>query len=127
MDEIVASHLQIDAFACGVRADKDAQGILRGIGVEAPLQLLAADQRSRARERCDPIIRLQIIERFSQPLFYPAPGVFILGEENEAPIVPAAVGHHVGTDPFGKPGDAPIRTVGVFPGDIEHLVDEGEV
>jgi hypothetical protein len=50
VDEIVAAHLEIDPFARSVCADENSQRVLCRIRVEAALQLLAADQRRRARE-----------------------------------------------------------------------------
>jgi hypothetical protein len=97
------------------------------VRVEAALQLLAAVQRSRASEGRNPVVGLQIVERFGQPFFHPAPRVLVFGEENQPPLVPAAVRYHVGLNPFDQPADTGIGSVAVLSGDLQHLVHESEV
>ena len=102
-------------------------GSFAGSALKRRFKLLAADQRRRAGEGRDPVVRLQIVERFGQPLFHPAPRVLVFGEEDQPPVIPAAVRRHVGPNPFGQPPDARVGPVGVLPGDLQHLVHEREV
>ena len=81
------------------------------IRVEAALQLFAAIQRRRAGKGRNSVVGLQIVKRFRQPLFYPAPRVLVFGEENQPPLIPAAVRRHVCPDPLGQPLDARIGPV----------------
>jgi AcrB/AcrD/AcrF family len=48
-------------------------------------------------------------------------------EENQAPLIPAAVRRHIGADPFDQPADSRVRSMGMLPGDFQHLVDQREV
>jgi hypothetical protein len=41
VEEVGAVRLEVQAFACGVRREQDAQRVLRGRGVEAALDLAA--------------------------------------------------------------------------------------
>ncbi len=61
MNEIVAAHLEIDAFARGVGADENAQRIRGRVGVEATFQLLAAFGRGRASEDRDAIVGRKVV------------------------------------------------------------------
>jgi hypothetical protein len=69
----------------------------------------------------------QIVERFGQPLLHPASRVLVFGEENQPPLVPAAIRRHGGPNPFDQPADARVGSVAVLPGDLQHLVHEREV
>ena len=91
VDQIVAAHLEVDAFARGVGADEDAQRIRGRVGVEATLQLLAAFGRGCAGEDGDAIIGRKIVQRFGELDFEPAARVLVFREENQLPIVPASV------------------------------------
>jgi hypothetical protein len=69
MNEVVTAPLEIDALTRCVRADEYSQRVLCRIRVEATLQLLAAVKRRRASERRDPVVGLQIVERFGYPRY----------------------------------------------------------
>ena len=45
VEEVGAVGLEVEAFAGGVGGEQDAQGVLRGVGVEAALDLLAPCRR----------------------------------------------------------------------------------
>jgi hypothetical protein len=127
VNEVVATPLEINALARCVSADKNTKGIFCRICVEAALQLFAALKRRRAGKGRDPIVGLQIVKRFRQTFFDPAPCVLVFGEENKPPVVPVAIRRHVCPDPLGHPFDARIGSRPILSGDLQHLIHECKV
>ena len=96
VDEVGAPSLQVDALARGVGADQDTQGLLRGVGVEGGLHLLAAILAGGAGEDADALVdAVGIGERFLEALFQPAPRVLPFGEDDQPAIVPSCAGQQI--------------------------------
>lgn len=91
VEEPVAVCLEVETFARGIGSDKDADGMLVGVGVEGPLDILAfvvgrgaTVDRDAVESKvgigdCGPKLLVEIAQR-----------VFVFGEDDDARAVPAA-------------------------------------
>ena len=77
MDEVGAIGLQIDAFARRVGADEDAQRLLRRIGIECRLHLLAAILAGGAGEYIDAVVDLISFSQSFAAAAAPASGAYL--------------------------------------------------
>ena len=123
--EVEAAGLQVDALARGIGADQDAERLVRGIGVERLLDRLAPVNAGDTAEDRDALVgTVGVGDRFFQPPLKPPPRVLVLGEDDQAAVVPMAVAiEQVVEDPGLQPASPCIRSGLRVLGDRQHLVD----
>ena len=89
VEEIGAVALQVQPLAGGVGGDQDAERMVFRLGVEGVLDVLADRWRGRAGEDRDPFAGpVGVGDRFAEAAFEVAARVLVLGEDDDAPVVP---------------------------------------
>ena len=114
MEEVRAVRLEVQALAGGVGGEQDAQRVLRGVGVEPALDLLAPRAAREAVDHLDALVgavgaldglledRLQVALR----------ALAVLGEDQDAAVVPlrrwrlSAAGRRAGAPDKGSRGSS---------------------
>ena len=89
VDEPVAVVLEVDALAGGVGGEKDPHGRLGGILVESGTDQFAGLGIRAALDDLDAFILITLL---AKDVAEPAQSVDVLGEDDEALVVPIAVG-----------------------------------
>jgi hypothetical protein len=100
VDEAVAVALEVDAFAGGVGGEQDADGRVLGVELESGFDALAVIGVLRAVEEFQAVAFLEAAG--GQVVMEPLLGVAVFGEDNDALLVPTAVGPDHVFEPFQK-------------------------
>ena len=97
VEEVGAVGLEVQALARGVGGDQDAQRVLRRVGVEAALDLLAPRAAREPVDHLDPLVgAVGALDRLLEDLLQVAlRALAVLGEDEHAPSF------HFGAAPFG--------------------------
>ncbi len=128
VEEIRAPALEIDTLPRRVRRHEHAQRVLGRVADEGALDVLAPLVVHPAVEREDPLLHALRAGEEGEELFFEVPlRVRVLGEDEDAPLVPrAAVGMQaVRFEPVDEFDHARIRLSAGGAGDLGHAVEEG--
>ena len=111
VEEVVAVGLEVDALARGVGADQDAQRALGGSALKARLTSSRRSCAGDAGEDGDALVgAVGVGERLLEAPLQLAPRVLVLGEDDQAAVVPACRrSSMLRADPVDQPAHAGIR------------------
>src|SRR5260370_30193718 len=117
MEDISAMLLEVQAFACRIGRQTDAQRFLRGVSVEPTLDLLAPCTAGEAVDHLDTLLgTVGTFNRlFEDRLQVTLCALAILREDQDAPMVPCrrlalrllSYGRQVGAQVLAHPVDQP--------------------
>ena len=138
VEEVGAVRLEVQALAGGVGGEQDAQRVLRGVGVEPALDLLAPRAAREAVDHLDALVgAVGALDRLLEDRLQVAlRALAVLGEDQDAPVVPfrrralrlLAEGRQVGAQVLADPVDQTPRLgvgqVARLLGDLLHLVEQ---
>ena len=138
VEEVRAVRLEVQALAGGVGREQDAQRVLRGIGVEPALDLLAPRAAREAVDHLDALVgAIGALDGLLEDRLQVALRAFaVLGEDQDAAVVPLrrralrllAEGRQIRAeilaDPVDEPPDLGVGQVPRLLRDLLHLIEE---
>ena len=125
VEEIGAMGLEVEAFAGGVGGEEDANGVTVRRGVKSVFDALPVHAIGFAAIDTDAAFWVaEGGKEFFELVAEIDEGVFVGGEDDDAPVVPLAAGEEVVEDPLVQVADAGIGLIPGRLGDGIHAVDE---
>jgi hypothetical protein len=136
MEQITAVGLEVEAFAGGISRNQDAHGMLARLGIEGELDRLAFLGWGGAVKDGDPFVGpIGCFNRGLKLLMEVTLGVVVLGEDDDANLVPSGwlrralpwpgqIGALILANPFDQPLDTSVGQRSRLIGDLCHLVEE---